>query len=123
MVGTFNLERYLKNSKEVDISDIDLSHALKYPLSEDEIHCQPIKLQRNSANHKYNTNSTDDRLAAVIQGRAFPFAAGPDSSGEPGADRSGGAAVALTGTFALRITRSTRRFLARFSSVLLGAVG
>ncbi len=39
MVGTFDLERYLKNSKKVDISDIDLSQAQKYPLSEDEIHC------------------------------------------------------------------------------------
>jgi hypothetical protein len=39
MVGSFDLERYLKNSKKVDISDIDLSQAAKYPLSEDEIHC------------------------------------------------------------------------------------
>jgi hypothetical protein len=39
MVGTFDLERYLKNSKKVDISDIDLVDALKYPLSDDEIHC------------------------------------------------------------------------------------
>jgi hypothetical protein len=39
MVGTFDLERYLKNSKKVDVSDIDLSQASQYPLSEDEIHC------------------------------------------------------------------------------------
>ena len=39
MVGTFDLERYLRNSKKVDISDIDLSQAAQYPLTEDEIHC------------------------------------------------------------------------------------
>jgi hypothetical protein len=39
MVGTFDLERYLRNSKKVDISDIDLSQASQYPLTEDEIHC------------------------------------------------------------------------------------
>jgi hypothetical protein len=39
MVGTFDLERYLRNSKRVDITDIDLSKAAEYPLSDDEIHC------------------------------------------------------------------------------------
>ena len=39
MVGTFDLERYLRNSKKVDISDIDLSQAKQYPLTEEEIHC------------------------------------------------------------------------------------
>jgi hypothetical protein len=39
MVGTFDLERYLRNSKKVDISDIDLSRAGTYPLTEEEIHC------------------------------------------------------------------------------------
>jgi hypothetical protein len=38
MVGTFDLDRYIRNSKKVDISDIDLSKAADYPLSEDEIH-------------------------------------------------------------------------------------
>src|SRR5271169_347906 len=36
-VGNFDLERYLRNSKKVDISDIDLSQAAKYPLSAAEI--------------------------------------------------------------------------------------
>jgi hypothetical protein len=39
MVGAFDLERYLRNSKKVDIGDIDLSQASNYPLTEDEIHC------------------------------------------------------------------------------------
>ncbi len=39
MVGTFDLERYLRNSKKVDISDIDLSLAPRHPLTEDEVHC------------------------------------------------------------------------------------
>jgi hypothetical protein len=38
-VGTFDLERYLRNSKKVDISDLDLSQASQYPLTEDEIRC------------------------------------------------------------------------------------
>jgi hypothetical protein len=38
-VGTFDLERYLKNSKKVDISDIDLSLASQYPLTEEETRC------------------------------------------------------------------------------------
>jgi rubrerythrin len=38
MVGSFDLERYLRNSKKVDVADIDLSQAAKYPLSDDEIH-------------------------------------------------------------------------------------
>lgn len=39
MVGAFDLERYLRNSKKVDISDIDLTQAAHYPLTQDEIHC------------------------------------------------------------------------------------
>jgi hypothetical protein len=39
MVGTFDLERYLRNSKKVDISDLDLTKAAQYPLTADEIHC------------------------------------------------------------------------------------
>jgi hypothetical protein len=39
MVGTFDLERYLRNSKKVDISDIDLSQAAGHPLTEAEVRC------------------------------------------------------------------------------------
>jgi hypothetical protein len=39
MVGTFDLERYLRNSKKMDISDLDLTKAAQYPLTQDEIHC------------------------------------------------------------------------------------
>jgi hypothetical protein len=39
LIGSFDLERYLRNSKKVDISDIDLSQAAQYPLTPDEIHC------------------------------------------------------------------------------------
>lgn len=39
MPGSFDLERYLRNSKKVDISDIDLAQSASYPLSEDEIRC------------------------------------------------------------------------------------
>jgi len=39
MVGSFDLERYLRNSKKVDMSDIDLTRAADYPLSDDEIRC------------------------------------------------------------------------------------
>lgn len=39
MVGIFDLERYLRNSKKVDVSDIDLTRAADYPLSDDEIRC------------------------------------------------------------------------------------
>jgi rubrerythrin len=37
MVGNFDLERYVRNSKKVDISDIDVAQAAKYPLSAAEI--------------------------------------------------------------------------------------
>ncbi|MGC1686671.1 MAG: hypothetical protein WA734_13685, partial [Candidatus Acidiferrales bacterium] len=36
-VAEFDLERYLRNSKKVDISDLDLSEAAKYPLTVEEI--------------------------------------------------------------------------------------
>jgi hypothetical protein len=39
LIGSFDLERYLRNSKKVDIGDIDLSQAAQYPLTPDEIHC------------------------------------------------------------------------------------
>jgi hypothetical protein len=39
MIREFDLEKYLKNSRHVDISDLDLSQAAKYPLTDDEIHC------------------------------------------------------------------------------------
>jgi len=39
MVGAFDLERYLRNSKRVDVADLDLSAAPDYPLTEDELHC------------------------------------------------------------------------------------
>jgi rubrerythrin len=38
MVGTFDLERYLRNSRKVDISDVDMGRAAEYPLTQDEIH-------------------------------------------------------------------------------------
>jgi rubrerythrin len=37
LVGAFDLERYLRNSKKVDISDLDLADAANYPLSTEEI--------------------------------------------------------------------------------------
>jgi hypothetical protein len=39
MIGTFDLERYLRNSKKVNITDIDMSQASACPLTEDEVHC------------------------------------------------------------------------------------
>ena len=39
MVGSFDLERCLCNSKKVDISDLDQSKAGQYPLTQDELHC------------------------------------------------------------------------------------
>nr|HEV7953596.1 hypothetical protein [Candidatus Acidoferrales bacterium] len=39
MIREFDLEKYLKHSKHVDISDLDLSQAAKYPLTDDEIRC------------------------------------------------------------------------------------
>jgi rubrerythrin len=39
MIREFDLEKYLKHSKHVDISDLDLSEAIKYPLTDDEIRC------------------------------------------------------------------------------------
>lgn len=35
----FDIERYLKNSRKVDLGDLDLSQAAKYSLSDDEAHC------------------------------------------------------------------------------------
>ena len=32
-----NIDKYIRNSKQVDISDLDLSQATRYPLSDDEI--------------------------------------------------------------------------------------
>jgi rubrerythrin len=37
MVGGFDLERYLRNSKKVDVSDIDFSDAGRFPLTPEEI--------------------------------------------------------------------------------------
>ena len=39
MPGNFDLEKYLKNSRKVDVSDIDFSEVSRYPLSENEIRC------------------------------------------------------------------------------------
>ena len=39
MIREFDLEKYLRNSKHVDISDINLSEARNYPLTDDEVHC------------------------------------------------------------------------------------
>src|SRR5262249_20379690 len=39
MIREFDLDKYLRNSKHVDISDIDLPAARNYPLTEEEIHC------------------------------------------------------------------------------------
>jgi hypothetical protein len=33
----FDVEKYLRNSRKVDISDIDLSQAARYPVSDDEV--------------------------------------------------------------------------------------
>jgi len=33
----FDVEKYLRNSKKVDVSDIDLSQAVRYPVSDDEV--------------------------------------------------------------------------------------
>ena len=33
----FDVEKYVRNSKKVDISDIDLSQAALYPVSDDEV--------------------------------------------------------------------------------------
>jgi rubrerythrin len=38
MVGTFDLERYLRNSRKVDVADVDFRRAAEYPLTQDEIH-------------------------------------------------------------------------------------
>ncbi|MCI0354100.1 MAG: acyl-ACP desaturase [Acidobacteria bacterium] len=35
----FNLESYLRNSKKVDVSDLDFSLAKRYPLTADEVRC------------------------------------------------------------------------------------
>lgn len=37
--STFDLERYLDNSRKVDISDIDFTKAMDYPLTDDEVRC------------------------------------------------------------------------------------
>jgi len=39
MIREFDLEKYLRNSKRVDISDMDLAEAKRYPLRDDEIRC------------------------------------------------------------------------------------
>ena len=39
MIREFDLEKYLKHSKHVDISDLDLLQAANYPLTDDEIRC------------------------------------------------------------------------------------
>jgi rubrerythrin len=39
MESIFDLERYLENSKKVDMRDLDFSKAKEYPLTEDEIRC------------------------------------------------------------------------------------
>ncbi len=38
MIAEFDLERYLRHSKKVDISDIDLTRAAGHPVTDDEIH-------------------------------------------------------------------------------------
>ena len=35
----FNIEKYIRNSRKLDISDLDLGQASQYPLSDDEIRC------------------------------------------------------------------------------------
>ena len=36
-IFNFDVEKYLRNSRKVDISDVDLSQAARYPVSDDEI--------------------------------------------------------------------------------------
>jgi Fatty acid desaturase len=35
----FDIEKYVRNSKKLDISDLDLTQVSRYPLSEDEVRC------------------------------------------------------------------------------------
>jgi hypothetical protein len=37
--GNFDLEKYVKNSKKVDVSDLDFSAASRYPVADGEIRC------------------------------------------------------------------------------------
>ena len=37
--NNFDVEKYIRHSRKVDISDLDLSRAADYPLTEDEIRC------------------------------------------------------------------------------------
>ena len=39
MQTTFDLERYLNNSRKVETRDLDFSHAREYPLTSEEIRC------------------------------------------------------------------------------------
>ncbi len=39
MESGFDIEKYLNNSKKVDVSDIDFSEASRHPLSQEEIQC------------------------------------------------------------------------------------
>jgi Fatty acid desaturase len=34
----FDIDKYIRNSKKIDISDIDLSQASRYPITDDEVH-------------------------------------------------------------------------------------
>lgn len=52
MVG-FDLEKYLSNSKKVDISEFDLSRASEYPLSAGEIRCLKYMMDVESSTIVY----------------------------------------------------------------------
>ena len=36
---SFDLELYLKNSRKVDVSDLDFAQAARWPLTADEVRC------------------------------------------------------------------------------------
>jgi rubrerythrin len=52
-MGTFNLEKYLANSKKVDLSEFDFSEATRYPLSAEEIHCLEYMMDIESSTITY----------------------------------------------------------------------
>jgi hypothetical protein len=52
-VAAFDLEKYLVNSRKVDLSEFDLSKAGQYPLSPDEIRCLEYMMDVESSTIVY----------------------------------------------------------------------
>jgi hypothetical protein len=68
MTDTFDIERYLNNSRKVDVADLSLERAADFPISSDEIRCLTFMMDIESHTMLY--------LKALLRTCAVPRSRG-----------------------------------------------